>query len=163
MDLVTGSAMRLLADELLLRLCEELDCVRLAQWQEAEVLSRRDLLVGARYSTPASQCCLSKQNEHAKPASTFNMGMRRAMTRCLHLGKAASTRVHSRPPKGDDRIDSHRAESRNHSGGETRNRKHDTSADERHRIGGGHAKQLRLDVPSSHERTRETDGRSNSK
>ena len=47
-DLVAGSAMRLPADELLLRLSEELHCVRLARWQEAEVLSRGDLLVRAR-------------------------------------------------------------------------------------------------------------------
>jgi hypothetical protein len=49
---------------------------------------------------------------------------------------------HSRPPKGDDRIDAHRVEGRNQGRGEARNRKHDTRAHERHQVGGGHAKQL---------------------
>jgi hypothetical protein len=70
----------------------------------------------------------------------------------------ASTRVHSRPPKSIERIDAHRAESRDDRGRETRNSNNDESANERHWISGRHAKQLRLDVPSSHECRGETDG-----
>jgi hypothetical protein len=66
----------------------------------------------------------------------------------------------SRPTKGKDRIDVHRAGSRNHGRGESRNGKHDTSADKRQRIGCRDAKQLRLDVPRAQERTSETDGHS---
>ena len=50
--------------------------------------------------------------------------------------------VHSRPPKGGDRIDVHRVEGGNQGGREARNRKHDTRAHERHQVGGGHAKQV---------------------
>lgn len=71
--------------------------------------------------------------------------------------RSAATRIraHSRLPKGNDRIDAHRAEGRNRGGRETRNCRDDASTDERERISCRHAKQLRLDVPSPHERTRE--------
>ena len=55
--------------------------------------------------------------------------------------------IDSRLPKGADRVDAHGAEGRNHGRRDARNRKHDTSADKRQRIGCRHAKQLRLDVP----------------
>lgn len=77
-------------------------------------------------------------------------------------GVAAGWHVHSRPPKRDDRIDALRAEGSYHGGGEPFNGQHQTSADERHRIAGRHARQLRLDVPNPHECARETDGRARS-
>lgn len=68
--------------------------------------------------------------------------------------------VYSRSPERDDRIDVQGTGGRNHGRRESGTGKQDRSADKRHRVGRGHAKRLRFDVPRTQERTGETDCRS---
>jgi hypothetical protein len=53
-------------------------------------------------------------------------------------------------------MDAHRSKRRNQSRGETHTGKHPTCSDNRQRIGRGHTEELRLDVPTAQEHSRQT-------